>query len=163
MPIREISSNSSTLEAKACTDPIVGAILSGWRYDISSISPEMRTDYENHLEECLHCRRRQRVARTIDLLLISVTSLSMVAFLLMAVVMHRLELLAHISGILTVHLLRQTPIVISLQAVAIAGLVFSMVLWVLVAVATPIPGILSTLVVERVPPNIRQRFTRRHA
>jgi hypothetical protein len=25
----------------ACTDPIVGAILAGWRYDISSISPEM--------------------------------------------------------------------------------------------------------------------------
>ena len=35
--------------ATACTDPIVGAILSGWRYDISGISPEMRTYYEQHL------------------------------------------------------------------------------------------------------------------
>ena len=73
--------------AKACTDPVVGAILSGWRYDISNISPEMRTDYESHLTECFGCRRRQRIARTIDVLLISITSLSIVAFLLAAMVL----------------------------------------------------------------------------
>jgi hypothetical protein len=153
---------SSSLDSKSCTDPIVGAILSGWRYDISSISPEMRTDYENHLVECPNCRRRQVKARTIDILLIFSFSLSIGAFLLMAVVMHRVELLAHIAGSYTLHL-HDTPIVVSLQAVAIAGLVISMILWVLVAIATPLPGIVSTLVVERIPPDIRQRFARRHA
>jgi len=157
MPNRALTNNSSTLEARSCTDPIVGAILSGWRYDISSISPEMRTDYENHLAECHNCRRRQRLARTIDVLLISISSLSIVAFLLMSVVMHRLETLAHIAGSLTVHL-HETPVVISLQAVAIAGMVISMVLWLLVAIATPLPSL-----VKSIPSDIRQRLARRHA
>lgn len=150
-------SNSS----KACTDPIVGAILSGWRYDISSISPEMRKDYELHLAECFHCRRRQNIARTIDVLLISVTSLSIVAFLLAAVVLHRIELLTHISSV-HVHL-HQTPVAISLQAVAIAGLAVSTLLWVLVAVATPLPGFISGAVQQRLPHDLRQRIARRHA
>jgi hypothetical protein len=159
----------------ACTDPIVGAILAGWRYDISSISPEMRTDYEQHLIECAHCRRRQAAARTIDVLLISVSSLSILAFLLAAVVIRlspelvgmdaanqrHLELLTHISS---VHLhLRQTPITISLEAVALAGLVISVVLWMLVAMATPLPGIVSGAVQQRIPPVLRQRIARRHA
>ncbi len=152
---------SSTLQAKSCTDPIVGAILSGWRYDISDISPEMRTDYEQHLSECSHCRHRQRVARTIDVLLISVSSLSILAFLLAAVVIRRVEMLTHI-GIIHVHL-RQTWVAISLETVAIAGLVVSMVLWMLVAIATPLPGFLSDVVQQRIPPNVRQRFTRRAA
>lgn len=145
-----------------CTDPIVGAILSGWRYDISNISPEMRTDYEQHLDDCAHCRHRQHIARSMDVLLISVSSLSIVAFLLAAVVLHRVELLTHING--TVHLhLRQTPVAISLEAVAIAGLFFSTVLWVLVAIATPLPGLVANLLRERVPADVRQRFARRHA
>jgi hypothetical protein len=157
MPKRALTDNPSTLEVRSCTDPIVGAILSGWRYDISSISPEMRTDYERHLAECQNCRRHQRLARTIDVLLISISSLSIVAFLLMSVVMHRVETLAHIAGSLTVHL-HETPVVISLQAVAFAGLVISMVLWVLVAVATPLPSL-----VKGIPSDIRQRLARRHA
>jgi hypothetical protein len=158
MPSRALHNNSSTLDARSCTDPIVGAILSGWRYDISSISPEMRTDYEQHLAECPNCRRRQHLARTIDVLLISISSLSIVAFLLMSVVMRRVENLAHIAGSLTVHLLHEQPVVISLQAVAIAGLVISMVLWVLVAIATPLPSL-----VKGIPSDIRQRLARRHA
>jgi hypothetical protein len=153
--------STRALQAKSCTDPIVGAILSGWRYDISSISPEMRTDYEQHLAECPHCRNRQRMARTIDVLLISVSSLSILAFLLAAVVIHRVELLTHI-GIIHVHL-RSTFVAISLQAVAIAGMLISMVLWLLVAIATPLPGFLSGVVQQRIPSDLRQRFTRRHA
>ncbi len=156
MTFRVLSSNPSSLAAKSCTDPIVGAILSGWRYDISSISPEMRTDYENHLAECPQCRHRQHKARTWDVLLISVSSLSIGAFLLAAMVMRHADL--HAVG----HL-RNTPIAISLEWCAIAGLFFSLVLWILVAVATPLPGIVSNLVQERVPSDIRQRFTRRHA
>ena len=150
------------VHAKTCTDPIVGAILSGWRYDISNISPEMRTDYEQHLTECMHCRRRQHVARTIDVLLITISALSMVAFLLAAMVMRRIEALTHIAGSLTLHL-RQEPVTISLQAVAVAGLVLSLILCVLVAIATPLPSLLSSVVEQRIPSDLRQRFARRHA
>ncbi len=147
--------------AKACTDPVVGAILSGWRYDISSISPEMRTDYESHLAECFGCRRRQRVARTIDVLLISITSLSIVAFLLAAMVLHRIELFRDIPA---VHMrLHQMPATISLWAVVIAGLVVSIAMWILVAVATPVPGLISGAVQQRLPNDLRQRIARRHA
>ena len=159
MPNRAISSNPSLLEAKSCTDPIVGAILSGWRYDISIISPEMRSDYENHLAECPNCRRRQRIARTIDVLLISVSTLSIAAFLLAAVVIRRVELVTHIF---TMHLrLSHThAVAISLEAVAIAGLIFSTLLWILVAVATPLPGFLGGIVQERLPADLRERFSK---
>src|SRR5271170_1441477 len=83
----------------SCTDQVVGDILSGWRYDISGLSPAMRTDYEQHLTECSHCRRRQSIARTIDVLLISVSTLSILAFLLAAVVIHRVEFLMHLSSV----------------------------------------------------------------
>ncbi len=166
---RVLNPNSSTLDHpsaveqnRSCTDPIVGAILSGWRYDISSISPEMRTDYEHHLEECPHCRRRQAIARTIDVLLISVSSLSIVAFLLASVVLHRLTGVTGLPEALTVHL-HEGPVVISLQAVSIAGLVISTVLWVLVAIATPLPVLVTSMVQQRIPLDIRQRFARRHA
>lgn len=150
-----------TLAARSCTDPIVGAILSGWRYDISSIAPEMRTDYEQHLADCAHCRRRQTIARTIDVLLISVTSLSIVAFLLAAVVIHRIDVLTHVVDV-RVHL-HQTAITVSLEAVAIVGLLISIALCILVAVATPLPGFLSDVVQQRLPRDLRQRFGRHHA
>ena len=150
------------VQARTCTDPIVGAILSGWRYDISSISPEMRTDYEHHLDECLHCRKRQHHARFIDVLLISAFSLSIAAFLLLALVLRRFEQAAHIPAILRLHI-HQMPVMISLEVVALAGLVVSTVLWVLVAIATPLPGLVGEVVRERVPADLRERFTRRHA
>ena len=143
----------------ACIDQVVGDILSGWRYDISGLSPAMRTDYDQHLSDCSHCRRRQRIARTIDVLLISVSTLSIAAFLLAAVVIHRIELITHIF---TMHLrLSQTHgIAISLEAVAIAGLIFSTLLWILVAIATPLPGFLGGIVQERIPADLRDRFTK---
>jgi hypothetical protein len=54
-----------------CVDPVVGSILSSWRYDISQLDREMRRDYEQHLAECGHCRTRQRLHRTIDMVLIA--------------------------------------------------------------------------------------------
>ena len=151
----------NTLQGNSCTDPVVGAILAGWRYDISNTAPYMRTDYEHHLAECAHCGRRQTLARTTDVLLISVSSLSILAFLLAAVVIRRVELLTHI-GIIHAHL-RHTPIAISLEWVAIAGLVVSMVLWLLVAIATPLPGFLTDMVQQKLPPDMRERFSRRAA
>jgi hypothetical protein len=143
----------------SCTDQVVGDILSGWRYDISGLSPAMRTDYDQHLSDCSHCLRRQRIARTIDVLLISVSTLSIAAFLLAAVVIRRVELVTHIF---TMHLrLSQTHgIAISLEAVAVAGLIFSTLLWVLVAIATPLPGFLGGIVQERIPADLRERFSK---
>ena len=144
-----------------CTDPIVGNILAGWRFDISGLSPAMRTDYETHLRDCPGCRRRQRVARTIDVLLIGVSTLSIAAFLLAAIIIRRVELLTHIGS---VHVqLHHTAIAISLEAVAVAGVAVSTLLWVLVAVATPLPGLLGSLVQQRLPADLRERFTKHAA
>jgi hypothetical protein len=143
----------------SCVDQVVGDILSGWRYDISGLSPAMRTDYEQHLSDCGSCRRRQRVARTIDVLLISVSTLSIVAFLLAAVIIHRVELITHV-GKVQLHLNQTHAVAISLEAVAVIGLVLSTLLWVLVAIATPLPGFLGEIVQQRLPADLRERFTK---
>jgi hypothetical protein len=145
------------MTAHQCTDPVIGDILSGWRYDISGVSPAMRTDYEQHLSECPRCRRRQHVARTIDVLLISVSTLSIVAFLLAVAVLHRVEAMAHLGGTLHAHL-RHTAVTISLEAVAVGGLCISILLWTLVAVATPLPGFIRYVIEERIPEEIRERL-----
>ena len=67
-----------------CIDPIIGKILAGWRYDISGIAPEMRSGYEEHLAACEHCRKWQRLHRTIDVSLIVLASVSAGVFLLAA-------------------------------------------------------------------------------
>jgi hypothetical protein len=143
-----------------CTDPLIGNILAGWRYDISGLSTAMRTDYDQHLTDCAHCRRRQHLARTIDVLLLSVSSLSILAFMLAAAVLHRIETIAHLSSSLHGHLYH-TPITVSLEAAAIAGVVISFLLWVLVAIATPIP-VLVTDAVQRIPA-IRERIMKNAA
>jgi len=74
------SSRKHEVPASPCIDPVVGAILSGWRYDVSALSPAMRTDYDQHLEDCAHCRSKQRLHRTVDVLLLSVSTLSIFAF-----------------------------------------------------------------------------------
>ena len=145
-----------------CTDAVVGDILAGWRYDISGLSPAMRKDYDQHLSDCAHCRRRQRLARTIDVLLLSVCSLSILTFLLAATVLHRIEAITHLGNSLHTHL-HNTPITISLEAAAIAGVLISVLLCLLVAMSTPIPGLLSSAVQQRLPENIRERLTRNAA
>src|SRR3984957_9927355 len=144
---------------RGCIDQVVGDILSGWRYDISGLSPAMRTDYDQHLSACSHCRRRQRIARTIDVLLMSVSTLSIVAFLLAAVVIHRVELVTHINTV-SAHLNHAHAVAISLEAVAVLGALFSTLLWVLVAIATPLPGYLGGMVQQRIPADLRDRFTK---
>jgi hypothetical protein len=143
--------------ASSCTDQVVGNILSGWRYDISALSPAMRTDYEQHFVECAHCRRRQTVARSIDVLLIAVSTLSILAFLLAAVVIHRVELITHIFT-LHVRVSQTHAVAISLEAVAVAGMVFSTLIWILVAIATPLPGFLGEFVQKHIPADLRERF-----
>jgi hypothetical protein len=126
---------------KTCTDPVVGDILSSWRYDISGISPEMRVDYEGHLANCGACRSRQRFHRAIDVILIGATTVSSVLFVLALAVIHRLEPLR--SWTLFIFHVQHVQVVLTLQAVALAGLLVSLLAWLLVAVATPAPVYLS--------------------
>jgi len=171
MPMAAPRSRSRVHRHETCNDQVIGAILSGWRYDISGISPDLRGDYEAHLKECTHCRRRQRIHRTVDVLLLAATSLSFAAFLLAALVMHRLEALSHINSV-HLHLhnegtaaLSHIPasVTIGLEAVAVAGVFVSMLLWVLVAIATPIPTMVSTMIRERVSPELRDRLWKQAA
>jgi hypothetical protein len=150
-----------------CNDPVVGAILSGWRYDISGISPDLRVDYEAHLYNCAHCRKRQRVHRTWDVMLLTITTLSFAAFLLAAVVMHKVEAFSHISNVqhlslhdqgAALHLRIPTSISISLEALAIVGVFVSMLLWTLVTITTPIPNMVAALFRERISPELRERL-----
>lgn len=165
-------SRSQLREARrdTCNDPVVGAILSGWRYDISGISPDLRVDYEAHLYGCAQCRRRQRLHRTVDVLVLAATTLSFVAFLLAALVMHRVEALSHIGNVhLHLHdevatLLRiPSRITISLEAVAIVGMVVSMLLWTLVTITTPIPNMVSAVFRERISPELREKLRKQSA
>ncbi len=129
-----------------CTDQVVGDILSSWRYDISGISPEMRVDYEEHLQTCDHCRRRQRLHRVVDVTLIGLSTLSILAFLLALAVIHHVQPLR--DWVLVMHL-DGRYVALSLQMGAMFGLLFSLVLWVLVAVATPVPVYLTGMALEQ--------------
>ncbi len=126
-----------------CTDQVIGDILSSWRYDISGISPEMCTDYEQHLVECPHCRARQRLHRTVDVTLIGLSTLSMLAFILALAVIHRVEPLRN-WAVVNLHL-RQIEVVLTLQAAAVVGLLVSALAWILVAIATPAPVYLTDM------------------
>ena len=64
-----------------CSDQVVGDILSGWRYDLSSVAPATRGDYEQHFVECFHCRARRRLHRTIDIVLMALFTASFVYLL----------------------------------------------------------------------------------
>jgi predicted metal-binding membrane protein len=161
------SSHTRQTDQDTCNDQVVGAILSGWRYDISEISPDLRVDYEAHLYNCPYCRRRQRVHRMVDMMLLAITTLSFAAFLLAALVMHRVEAMSHISNVQHLHLHEQgtasllripSSVTISLEAVAIVGVLVSMLLWTLVTITTPIPSMISAIFHERISPELRERL-----
>ena len=132
-----------------CTDKIVGAILAGWRYDISGIVPEMRGDYEQHLAGCEHCRAKQRLHRTIDIALIVLAAASAFLFLLA-------------FGAI-VHFDPRHAVV--LEIAALAGFALSALIWLIVAVVTPAPmmvvdaaRIVARRGYDRLPPNLRERI-----
>jgi hypothetical protein len=106
-----------------CVDPVVGDILSSWRYDISGITPAMRGDYEEHFAECAYCRSRQHLHRTIDVVLIGTTTISTAAFILALAIIHHIQPLQH-WALVSLHLW-EIPIVLNLQAAAIGGLLLS--------------------------------------
>jgi len=106
-----------------CVDRVVGDILAGWRYDISGIVPEMRADYEAHFVACEHCRSRRRLHRTIDLGLIVLAAVSALAFLIAFAAVHHFE----------------PRHALILELAAFAGFLVSILVWLIVAVATPAP------------------------
>jgi len=132
--------NKKPTSESLCTDQVVGDILSSWRYDISGLSSEMRTDYEQHLTECGHCQSRQQLHRNIDVFLITLTTLSIVAFVLAIAVIRHEETLRAMSLALQIPRMK---LVLSLETAAVLGLLVSMFAWILVAIATPVPGYLN--------------------
>ena len=133
----------------ACVDPVVGKILAGWRYDISSLAPEMRGDYEAHLVVCERCHSRQRLHRAVDISLIVLASVSAGVFLLAFGVIHHLE----------------PRHALILELMALGGFVLSALIWLIVAVATPAPTTMVDIarfgarqVHDRLPAEIRDRL-----
>lgn len=132
-----------------CTDRVVGKILAGWRYDISGIAPEMRGDYEAHFAECEYCRSRQKLHRGIDIGLMVLASASMVLFLLAYGVIRHF----------------QPNHALWLEIGALGGFLLSMLLWLLVAIATPAPMVVkdaaltgARMGLDKLPDEIRQRI-----
>src|SRR5271169_770355 len=132
-----------------CVDPVVGKILAGWRYDISGIAPEMRGDYEDHFSGCERCRSRQRLHRTIDISLIVLASVSAALFLL------AFGVIRHFGP-------RNA---FWLEIAALAGFALSVLIWLVVAVATPAPMVVvdaakigARHVHDHLPEEIRQRL-----
>jgi hypothetical protein len=132
-----------------CIDPIVGKILAGWRYDISGLAPEMRSDYEDHFANCQRCRKHQTIHRSIDIGLIALASVSAATFLLAFGVIRHFEP-------------RHT---LWLEIAALAGFVMSALIWLVVAVATPAPMAVvdaarlgARHVHDRLPAEIRERL-----
>lgn len=132
-----------------CTDRVVGKILAGWRYDISGITPEMRGDYEAHLAECPFCHSRQRLHRFIDIALMGLASVSMIVFLLAYGVIRHFE----------------PNHAFLLEIGALGGFLLSMVLWLLVAIATPAPLVMKDAALtgakrlhDSLPEQIRERI-----
>src|SRR3979411_2173726 len=110
--------------SQLCVDPIVGKILAGWRYDISGLALEMRGDYEHHLAACERCRGRQRVHRIIDVGLIALASVSAGGFFF------------RVFGVCRHFGPRHA---FWLEIAALTGFALSALIWLVVAVATPVP------------------------
>ena len=132
-----------------CVDPVVGDILAGWRYDISGLAPEMRGDYEAHFAACARCRARQRLHRSIDISLIILATVSALLFLLAFIVIRRYS----------------PQHALLLEIVALAGFAFSALVWVIVAIVTPVPMVVldaaktrARLLSDRLPAEIRDRL-----
>ena len=130
-----------------CTDPVVGAILASWRYDISGISPQMRRDYELHFVQCVRCSSRQKFHRSLDTALAALTSLAAVFFLFALAVLKHIRPLEHVA--FNVFGLDVEDTYHMLISAGIAGLIFSVIALALVLMATPAPSYLGGIAAER--------------
>ena len=149
------------MQKDMCVDPTVGDILSGWRYDISGIHSEMRKDYEEHLRSCAYCHSRQRLHRTIDVLLIGVATLSIAAFVLALDVAHKVEPLG--SWVLLHLQLHRISLEVSVQLIAVLGLLASLMAWIVVAITTPASTFISEqakALQDKIPVEVRERLAK---
>lgn len=135
------------MASTACTDRVAGAILASWRYDISGISPEMRKDYEHHFAECPHCLARQKFHRGLDVALAVLTSLAALFFLFALAVLHHFTPLEHVA--FKILGLDSFDMYHMLMSAATAGVLFSVIAFVLVLTATPVPTYLGGIAAER--------------
>jgi len=136
-----------SVAANSCTDRVVGAILSSWRYDISGISPEMRRDYESHLTECARCTARQRFHRSVDVALAALTGTASVFFLFALAVLKHVNPLEHVAfKVLGLDIFDMYHMLVS---AGVAGLCFSVIALALVLMATPAPSYLGGIAAER--------------
>ncbi len=148
-----------------CNDHVVGAILASWRYDISGISPEMRSDYEQHFADCSHCRARQKFHRTLDVSLAVLTSLSVFFFMFAFLVLTHTKPFEHVAfNILSLDISSMYQMLVS---AAVAGVCFSVIALLVVLTTTPAPSYLSgiaseraKLIEERLPAAIRSLRSR---
>jgi len=135
--------------SQPCNDRVIGRILAGWRYDISGIAPEMRGDYEEHLRTCMHCNNKRILHRSIDFGLIFIATFSAFTFLVA-------------FGLVRHYFPRHAVI---LEIVALGGFAFSSLMWIIVALTTPVPVMLigaakigARRVHEKLPAEIRERI-----
>ena len=130
-----------------CTDPVAGAILASWRYDISGITPEMSKDYEQHFTECSRCRSRQKFHRSLDVSLAVLTSLAIFFFLFALAVLKHIRPVEHMAfNVLGLDVADTYHMLVS---AGIAGLVFSVIALLLVLTTTPAPAYLGGIAAER--------------
>jgi hypothetical protein len=135
------------MASSPCTDRVVGAILASWRYDISGISPEMRQDYEQHLTECNRCRARLKFHRSLDVSLVVLTALSVFFSLFALAVLRHIKPLEHVAfNVFGLDIIDTYHMLVS---AAVAGVVFSLIAFVLVLTATPVPSYLGGIAAER--------------
>ena len=142
-----------------CTDRVVGAILASWRYDISGISPEMRRDYEQHFADCSRCRARLQFHRSLDVSLVVLTSLSVFFSLFALAVLRHIKPLEHVAfNVLGLDIADTYHMLVS---AAVAGVCFSVIAFVLVLTATPVPSYLGGIA-RGTGPHPRRAAPRRH-
>jgi hypothetical protein len=107
----------------------------------------MRKDYEQHFAECPYCRARQRFHRTLDAVLVALTSLAVFFFLFALAVLKHIKPLEHVAfNIFGLDIADTYHMLIS---AGIAGLCFSVIALVLVLTTTPAPSYLSGIAAER--------------
>lgn len=135
--------------SSSCTDGVVGDILAGWRYDISGITPEMRGDYQAHFDECARCRGKRTLHRRVDFALLLIAKLSAVVF---AAAFFAVR-----------YFLPKHALIMELGA--LAGVLFSGVVWVVICMTTPVPVMVfgavkekARQIHEKLPEEIRARI-----
>jgi hypothetical protein len=107
----------------------------------------MRKDYEQHFAECSHCRARQKFHRSLDVSLAVLTSLAVFFFLFALAVLYHVKPLEHVAfkvlGLDTFDMYHM------LLSAAGAGVLFSLIAFVLVLTTTPVPTYLGGIAAER--------------